>query len=239
MNSTVLKCSILCTIWLTGLTLKAQYYEADTTSIALKNSFGLYLNAPVAIAIRAGTNHLRNGMQYKRLLQDYKKFRLSFFHQFNEEYNSNILNYYSYDTLLIESTSFSKYDYAEFRMGLEWSDYTEQFDTFYAIDIVTGFDKSINSVWETSHEIENNGFRQATKLIKDDTEKSLMVGLAALIGYRVDIQKHWDITGNFSPEFIYKLPISSHSSLPQPGAINRCSLHFNLRILDLVLAYRF
>ncbi len=231
-----------------AFTTNAQYVETVDPAKVLpaKNAFGVVINPVVAMMLGAGTGGLHYGLQYKRLIENNRRFRVASYFQTEKTNDHEGFPVMMSDTSLTFQTSTSGYQYAEVRLGMEWSDFTQKMDGIYGLDLIAGYDKSFEelrlSERITTQSPASNGIFQdeiSNKLQSETTVKSLVIGVAPMFGYRFNIQEHLELIATLSPEIVYSMPISDGYSRNSPAFADNSGLIFRLRLLDLVLSYRF
>jgi|GEM_PF-5642088 hypothetical protein len=233
---------------LLGLDQHAQYVETEveTKKTPKKNAFGVVINPAVAMMLGAGTSGLHYGLQYKRLIQNNRRLRLATYFQSNKSIDFYGVPYTISDTSLTFRLTNHGYQYAEFRFGMEWSDFTKSMDGIYGLEVIAGLDKSFEelrlSERITSQSPSTIGIYQdeiSNTLQSETTVKSVVFGIAPIFGYRVNIQEHLELIATISPEIVYSTPITDGYSRSSAAFSDNSGLIFRLRLLDLVLSYRF
>jgi hypothetical protein len=224
----------------------AQYVEPDNSKSDIqthKNSIGIGLNPMMAVAIGADASHVHYGLQYKRSLSENKMLRITGFIQ-GEKNGPELGEPIGLtDSSLFVNSSYDQYSVIELRAGLEWSNYKERFDGFYGFD--TGIDRqtTLESVHQYKIDTEEGPDLYGQLLGKDTltyfTDDYLMIGLAPFFGYRVGIGKRFDLTAWMSPEFVYMAPLRSDTHGVQQIHRQNAYIDFRLRLLDVMLSYRF
>lgn len=242
-------CAILLIV-ITSAQACAQYVETneeeknDKTELR-KNSLGIGLNPFAVIALGGDAAHIHYGLQYKRLLNENRSLRITGFVQSHTDAPAPGAPIDRTDSTLFVRSQYSEYAVKEFRIGMEWSNFKERFDGFYGFDLITGIDRQteFESIHEYTFAGENASSLYGNKIGSDTltyfTDDYLMIGLAPFFGYRVGIGHRVDLTAWLSPEFVYLAPVKSDThDVPQVHRQN-ASINFRLRLLDLMLSYRF
>jgi hypothetical protein len=226
----------------------AQYVETDqntTNDQPHKNSIGIGLNPMMAVAMGADASHVHYGLQYKRMLNENRMLRITGFIQGEQNAPELGAPIGLTDSSLFVNSSYDSYNVKEFRAGLEWSNYKERFDGFYGFDLITGIDRqtSFESIHQYTINTEEGPNLYGQLLGKDTltyfTDDYLMIGLAPFFGYRVGIGKRFDLTAWMSPEFVYMAPLRSDTHGVQQIHRQNAYIDFRLRLLDVMLSYKF
>lgn len=227
---------------------QAQYVEApsELKEGPKKNAFGVLINPAVAVMLGAGTAGLSYGVQYRRLIENNRRLRVGTYFQ---NYKSNDLNgtpYSMSDTSMVFRTRNEGYQYGEFRMGMEWSDFTKSMDGIYGLEVIAGLNNTSEelrlSERISSQSPSNIGIFQdeiANTLQSKTSVKSVVFGIAPTFGYRVTIQEHLELIAALSLEIVYSTPITDGYNRSSPAFSDNSGLMFHFRPMDLVLSYRF
>lgn len=238
------------TIALLAFTIQstAQYVETTTDSSPIrKNQFGAILNPAVAIALSSDPSGLRYGLNYKRMMDNSRrmKFGLSYdgFTQNDSNHGDPIA---STDSSVVFVKQMFSYDYGEFRVGMEWSDFTAKHDAIYGLDLLVGYHVSHDEIHrrEVGYTSTNESLIPQTRFIQDSlavnyVQKALVLGLAPQLGYRVLMKERWELQLTSTMEFAYYAP-TSESGKRDPNMERMAnSISFRMRLLDVSLAYSF
>jgi hypothetical protein len=230
--------------------MQAQYVELPEKSEKnknelRKNSIGLGMNPLAVAALGVDASDVHYGLQYKRLLNENRLLRVTGFIQSHTDAPALGAPIARTDSTLFVRSEYDRYEVTEFRVGMEWSNYKERFDGFYGFDLITGIDRQtgFESIHEYTYSGENAPNLYGNKIGSDTltyfTDDYLMIGFAPFFGYRVGIGQRVDLTAWLSPEFVYLAPIKSNThDVPQVHRQN-ASINFRLRLLDLMLSYKF
>jgi hypothetical protein len=233
----------------------AQYAEPDTISISKKNSVGIYIN-PFAIAFMGNeVNDLRLGVQYKYILADNKRLRISAVYD-RQDLERPRRSLDPADIYRITDSTEVTRDYghersrANMRLGYEWSDYTDPVDAFYAVDIVLGYSSEEYREGLATYLREATDSTGVLNGVDDELHAHalpiaynyhfLEMGLAPVFGWRFLMKQQWELQASISPEFYYAFPVKEEwlGDSRQPLDYRASStLEFRLRVLELVLSY--
>lgn len=250
----ILLISLLCI-----LNMKAQYYEEpDTVIIENKNTLGLYVSPLATFMMNSFVHNPRIGIQYKRLLAPYKRLRLSLVndvikYSYADEETNPIDFIKGTNEAIIAESEARKEQKTTLRAGLEWSDYTKKVDALFGLDIIAGYNTDEYSLTESRYDFTpvviegDTGYFLNTAPTKIATPYSyfyeyIEVGLAPVIGWRFDIKNNWEFVVAASPEVSVAIPIASEWRGEQPmpiGSTPDTEIEFRLRLLEMVLSYRF
>ena len=231
-----------------ALQVKGQYVP-DSSAVfnPKKNQIGGIVNPIAAVMLGTSASQLHYGLQYKRLLQDNKRLRVSTLYQSLKpdvlELGEPIASTDSSVTFIDQQ---SGYQYGEFRVGIEWSDFRSKHDAIYGVDLLVGYDLSRKENHQklVTYTMIPESVLPATTVEKDSLvsfyeQRSLVFGAAVLLGYRVTLKDRWELMAYASPELVYFAPVSE-SGRREPGEESvGNSIQFRLRLLDISLAYSF
>jgi hypothetical protein len=227
---------------------RAQYVETSeevVTPKVYKNQLGLGMNPLLVVGLGGDAQHVHYGIQYKRMMGESRMLRLSAFIQGGKNVPELGAPIGMTDTSLFVPSEYDNYEVKEFRIGMEWSNYNERFDGFYGFDFITGIDRQTG--FEAIHEYrisaEDSPNLYGQKLGSDTltyfTDDYLLIGLAPFFGYRVGIGRRFDLTAWLSPEFVYMAPLKSDTRGVQQIHRQNAYINFRLRLLDVMLSYKF
>jgi len=239
---------------------KAQYYEEpDTVVIEKKNTIGLYISPAVNFMMNSFTHNPRVGIQYKRWLTDYKRLRLSLVHdkiKFSEADETfdpdNFIS--ATDSSFTVATEKRNQRKTTLRAGMEWTNYQEKVDGFFGIDLIAGYKLDEYEMKMETYRWKNytypNGdtiqdFRQDQRLTRWPYAykyEFIELGISPIIGWRFDIKSNFEFVVSASPEVSIAIPVASEwlGELPMPiGSPPDTEIEFRLRLLEMVLSYRF
>jgi hypothetical protein len=200
----------------------------------------------------------RIGIQYKRILAPYKRLRLSLVNDIiNYTYTDDGTNAIDFikgtnEAIIVES-EVRKEQKTTLRAGLEWSDYTKKVDALFGLDLMAGYKTDEYSLTEELYDFSpvviegDTGYFLNSTPTKTATPYSyfyefLEVGLAPVIGWRFDIKDNWEFVVTASPEVRVSIPFASEwrGDEPMPiGSPPDTEIEFRLRLLEMVLSYRF
>jgi hypothetical protein len=225
----------------------SQYVELSEDTVQIqKNSVGVVINPIVAMALGAGTSELHYGVTYKRVVAQNKRLRFAGLYQSYKENDNLGSPVFASDSNIIFNSIQNSYQYGEFRMGMEWSDFREKHDGIYGLDVLVGYDKRSDT--EHLRVMEHNTapadgehayYMASDTIVNNRVEHSLAIGIAPVIGYRVLMKQHWELMATCSPEIVYYSALKTEGR-STPGAESLSStLLFRLRLLDLVFSYNF
>lgn len=238
---------------------KAQYYELpDSVIIENKNSLGFYVSPVAAFMLNSFAYSPRFGLQYKRWLTDYKRLRLSLVHDFIEyDFGNNDFD----ESRFVQSTGSTLWMLSESRMqrkttlraGMEWTDYSSKIDSYFGFDIIAGYKSDEYDTYYKAYDYytSTNSTDTADYVVANTSMDKrpysyyyqyLEFGIAPIIGWRFDIKKRFEFTINASPELSVAIPIAQEwrGEMPMPIESRAdTEIEFRLRLLEMVLSYRF
>lgn len=239
--------------------MKAQYYEEpDTVIIENKNTLGLYVSPLATFMMNSFVHNPRVGIQYKRLLAPYKRLRLSLVNDIiNYSYADEETNPIDFikgtnEAIIVESEK-RKEQKTTLRAGIEWSDYTKKVDALFGLDLMAGYKTDEYSLTEERYDFSpvvfegDTGYFLNTVPTKTTIPYSyfyefIELGISPIIGWRFDIKDNFEFAVTASPEVTVAIPIASEwrGELPMPiGSPPDTEIEFRLRLLEMVLSYRF
>lgn len=243
-------------ILLSVVDMQGQYYsERDTMTIDKKNSIGLYISPIVSFLMNSYANNPRYGLQYKRLIQNNKQLRLSLvYDQIKYQYRNNFpiednMVAISDSSFTIENESRNN-RIATVRAGFEWSNYQKSYQGFFGLDIIAGYKDDLYHLeqlnYQTIQTTDGISFFRFDPTMNDllysYTYKFLILGVSPIIGWRFDIKNRLSYAISVSPEVTTAIPISSTwsgSSVFPLSSPPDTEIEFRLRVLEMVLSYRF
>lgn len=232
----------------------AQYVspESTETSSTPKNSVGIIFNPVVSVMLGSAPYDMRAGLMYRRQLTQNKTLRASGAIQFREaafDQPGDVIAVT--DSTIKMSYATDSYFRTEIRCGIEWSDYSEKSDAFYALELIAGN----HSRTESSNKIdyrrlagidnETNSIlgTQLTDSVGYCTkQQSILIGVAPVIGWRCVFKQKWEFMASFSPEVVFTSPYKTSyctDNSDDHQMEEASSVDFRLRLLDVVLAYHF
>lgn len=231
---------------LSSFLVKAQYIETEDKPILKKNSIGVGLNPVVAMMLGASSENLHYSLNYRRLLNENRRLRTIMNYQWDKNYYSDNLPVRLTDTTITLIGRNYGYQYAELKVGMEWSDFKSKYDGFYGFDVLVGYHKYDDLLTHEERFVVSsaNGYGRVGSLASRDTviyytNHSLVIGFAPFFGYRVEMNEHWELLAWMSPEFVYILPIKTDTHGVQQYYRANSTINFRLRLLDVVVGYRF
>lgn len=240
--------------------VKAQYYShPDSIVLENRNTLGLYISPAVNFMMNSFAHNPRFGIQYKRWLTDYKRLRLSLVRDYIKFYETTdefpINKYLSTkDSLLIVSSSQRNQQKTTLRAGLEWNSYSDNIDGFFGLDLIAGYkkdkyemkletyswSKSSQYIGDTLYHFQLNQNQTTYPYAYNNT--FIELGISPIIGWRFDIKDNFEFAVWASPEVTIAVPVSSEwlGDNPIPsGSTPDTEIEFRLRLLEMVLSYRF
>lgn len=230
--------------------LSAQYVntEKESNTQVKRNSIGLIINPVVSVFLGSSPYDMRAGILYRRRLTDYKSLRFSGAVQFKEAMydRDNYVSGITDSTIQIIYPSDS-YFRTEARIGIEWSDYTSNSDSFYAIELIAGHISNTESSRKIDYQRVNNAAYPVGVQLTDSIGyctrvNSVVIGLAPVIGWRGRFREKWECMASISPEVYFTSPYKTIYCVDSSSGfeMNRSSsLDFRLRLLDLAISYHF
>ncbi len=237
----------------------AQYYELpDTVIIDKKNTVGLYVSPVAGFMMNSFILNPRYGVQYKRWLNEYKRLRLSVVHDVVQyEYDNNKFS----PSNFVQSTGSTIMMLSEWRQqrkttlraGIEWTQYTKKIDSFFGFDIIAGYKTDEYYMDHTAYDYyTSTGSQDTANYIQANPAKSyrpysyynqyIELGIAPVIGWRFDVKNNWEFAVNVSPEVTVAIPVANQWKGDWPMPIESApdtEIEFRLRLLEMVLSYRF
>jgi hypothetical protein len=224
----------------------AQYVETEEKERPKKNGIGFGINPIVAVMLGAGNQGLHYGIQYRRLLNDNSRLRTGLFYQSAKFSLDNGAPVGITDSTLIKLNGSNGYRTGEFRMGIEFSDFTAKHDAFYGVDAIVGYNHSYyhevrEEVLTQRLEDSQNIYGEvvSTDTVKYYSDYSMVLGIAPTVGFRVQMKEHMELLASASFEIVYNGAIKTDTYGVNQIHSNSSFLEFRTRILDLVLSYRF
>lgn len=253
MNKNIVSLLFLVMVFSKGL--HAQYYtEPDSVSVK-KNSIGLFITPIVSFAMDAYAPNPRYGVQYKRWLAPYKRLRIAYVHDkmLFDAPGDNLK-----DDNLLEITDKTITVFSESRkqwrntlhIGLEWNESIKSNDAFFGLDIIAGYKQDHYQLKYAEYHYYTS---PAGELQIDDYPSTLttpygyhydyiQLGIAPILGWRFNIREHFEFAVNASPEFTVSLPAKSEwlgTRTPPQVQLAQNEIEFRIRVLEMVLSYRF
>jgi hypothetical protein len=249
---------LMCLVSFLSEGLQAQYYaEPDSVSVK-KNSLGLIITPAVSFAMDAYAPNPRYGVQYKRRLSPNKQLRLTYIHD-KIKYGEPLDEDYMQDVLLITNNTFRVYSNTRkelrnsLRIGMEWTETVQSHDAFFGFDIIAGYQKDR---YELTHLVYNYYTPSypagSSQVIRQDNNRTeiaygykydfIQLGIAPVIGWRFNIRQHFAFAVNASPELTFSLPVKSEwygRLAPHYAQHPNMKIEFRMRVLEMVLSYRF
>ncbi len=234
------------TLVLYSFLINAQYLEVEEKPILKKNSIGVGLNPMLALMLGASAENLHYSLNYRRLLNENRRLRTIVNYQWGMDYYFDNLPVGGTDSTIVMKGGNFGYQYAELKVGMEWSDFKSKHDGFYGFDVLVGYDKYYDLQTHEERFTVNNayGFIRIGSLAGLDTvtyytNHSFAIGLAPFFGYRVEMNEHWELLAWMSPEFAYVIPVKTDTHGIQQYYHANSTINFRLRLLDVVVGYRF
>lgn len=239
--------------------IKAQYYELpDSIAIENKNTIGVFVSPIAGFMLNSFVYSPRYGLQYKRWLTDYKRLRLSLVHDFIEyDYGNNDFD----ESRFVQSTGSTLWMLSEFRTqrkttlraGLEWTDYSSKVDGYFGVDVIMGYKTDEYDMFYKAYNYytSTNSADTADYVLANPAldrkpysyyYQYIEFGIAPIIGWRFDIKKRFEFTVNASPELTVAIPVAQQwrGDAPMPYESRAdTEIEFRLRLLEMVLSYRF
>jgi len=234
--------------------MSAQYApsEIKEEQITPKNSLGLIFNPVVSVMLGSAPYDMRAGLLFRRIISDNKSIRASASIQFREAlYDSQGYVTSIADTSVKMAYLADSYFRTELRGGVEWSDYTEKSDAFYAVELIVGSISRTESSREINYRLLSNTNQNTTSLLGSQLtdsigfctkQQSAIIGLAPVMGWRCVFKKKWEFMASFSPEIIFTAPYKTAYCIDNSKfhtMDEASSIEFRLRLLDVALAYHF
>ncbi len=258
--SYILIAGMLC---LCALHSSAQYYDEagkDSLNTQRKNIVGLHLNVPLTFIMTASPNYLQIGLSYKRQIEDYKRlvFQANWIPEVYE--NNDQLNLVgTNDSLLIYSSRFQKSNDFILGVGQEWGNYSKTISPYYGVDFLFGYgilnetnryykarrDTIGSSVIFSEGDTVNYSravvdYDNAPYPSKIDT-RSYIVGATFTLGCRVQVKSRFEIWTQMTPRILYSHRQLTYENINtgRKGSFDSNSFDFQLRLLQVLLAYKF
>jgi hypothetical protein len=235
--------------------IQAQYFTAQDSVSVKKNSIGLIISPIVSFVMDAYAPNPRYGVQYKRWLAPNKRLRLTYVH---DKMLFDAPEDYLRDDNLIAITDKTITVYSEtrkqwrntLRVGLEWNESIKSNDAFFGLDIIAGY-KQDHYQLEYSEYFYYSGLDGVQRISSYPKSVTIpygykydfiQLGIAPIIGWRFNIRSHFEFAVNASPELTVSLPAKSewNGTMTPPNAqMAQTEIEFRLRVLEMVLSYRF
>ncbi len=238
---------------------RSQYFEKDTIPADMKKHILFADITPaVAFAIQADEFEPVYELGYKHQLKPNKRLRLHAQYK-QKEQASDFMPVGVNDSLSLWYYSYNFKREVQLRGGLEWGNYERKVAPFYAVDFIVGYKNERDSRSLFLGEVFENAYQLSeaeadtivltlprygvitTKDVLGYESRSLLIGVAATFGLRVEMAENWESWIQMSPEIIYNYAYDAKDTETNVsiGTSGNSFVDFRFRLLTFGLAYKF